>query len=149
MTRSPPVDDAQAQALTAAVGALMRQFKLEPGLLAGSAYADLHVNDVGLLSMLAEACDWTVRGLAQALDAPDSTVSSALDRLEKRGLVARRRRTSDRRVMRVDLTPDGLALAQRLRAGQMENSRSMLARLTAEDRAHLVRLMAAVAQGDD
>lgn len=149
MTRNPPVDDAQAKALTAAVGALMRQFKLEPGLLAGSAYADLHVNDVGLLSMLAEAGDWTVRGLAQAIDAPDSTVSSALDRLEKRCLVARRRRTSDRRVMRVELTPDGQALAQRLRAGQMENSRSMLARLTAEDRAHLVRLMAAVAQGDD
>ena len=127
MTRSPaaePVDDAQAQALTVAVAALMRQFKLEPGLLAGSAYADLHVNDVGLLSVLAEAGDWTVRGLAQTLVAPDSTVSSALDRLEGRGLVARRRRTSDRRVMRVELTGDGQALADRLRAGQMENSRS-------------------------
>lgn len=149
MTRHPPVDDAQAQALTAAVGALMRRLKPEPGLLAGGAYADLHVNDVGLLSMLAEAGDWTVCGLAQTLDAPDSTVSSALDRLEKRGLAARRRRTSDRRVMRVELTPAGLALAQRLRTGQMETSRSMLARLTAEDRAQLVRLMAAVAQGDD
>ena len=149
MTRSSPVDDSQAQALTAAVGALMRQFKLEPGLLAGSAYADLHINDVALLSMLAEPSDWTVRGLAQTLGAPDSTVSSALDRLEKRGLVARRRRTSDRRVMRVELTPDGQALTERLRTGQLENSRSMLARLTPEDRAHLVRLMAAVAQGDD
>ncbi|WP_332772083.1 MarR family winged helix-turn-helix transcriptional regulator [Phenylobacterium sp.] len=147
MTRT--VDDSQTRALTAAIGALMRQFKLEPGLLAGSAYADLHINDVGLLNMLAEAGDWTVRGLAQTLDAPDSTVSSALDRLEKRGLVARRRRTSDRRVMRVELTPDGQALTERLRAGQMENSRSMLARLTLEDRAHLVRLMAAVARGDD
>lgn len=147
MTRM--VDDSQAQALTAAIGALMRQFKLEPGLLAGSAYADLHINDVGLLSMLAGPGDWTVRGLAQTLDAPDSTVSSALDRLERRGLVARRRRDSDRRVMRVELTTDGQALTERLRAGQMENSRSMLARLTPEDRAHLVRLMTAVAHGDD
>lgn len=147
MTRT--VDDSQAQALTAAIGALMRQFKLEPGLLAGSAYADLHINDVGLLSILAEAGDWTVRGLAQTLGAPDSTISSALDRLEKRDLVARRRRTSDRRVMRVELTPAGQALTERLRAGQMENSRSMLARLSSEDRAHLVRLMAAVARGDD
>ena len=152
MTRSPaaePVDDAQAQALTVAVAALMRQFKLEPGLLAGSAYADLHVNDVGLLSVLAEAGDWTVRGLAQTLVAPDSTVSSALDRLEGRRLVARRRRTSDRRVMRVELTGDGQALADRLRAGQMENSRSMLARLSPKDRAEIVRLMTAVAQGRD
>lgn len=149
MTRDNAIEPAQIHALTAAVAALMRQFKLEPGLLAGSAYADLHINDVGLLSILAEAGDWTVRGLAQALSAPDSTVSSALDRLENRGLVERRRRTSDRRVMRVELTADGRALTDRLRAGQMENSRSMLARLTPEDRDHLVRLVAAVAQGND
>jgi DNA-binding MarR family transcriptional regulator len=148
MTRDDPIDPDQIRALTAAVAALMRQFKLEPGLLAGSAYADLHINDVGLLSILAEAGDWTVRGLAQALSAPDSTVSSALDRLENRGLVERRRRTSDRRVMRVELTSDGRTLTDRLRAGQMENSRNMLARLTPEDRDHLVRLVAAVAQRD-
>nr|QQZ50734.1 hypothetical protein JKL49_04895 [Phenylobacterium glaciei] len=45
-------DDGQAKALTDAIAALMRQFKLEPGLLAGSAYGDLHANDVGLLSVL-------------------------------------------------------------------------------------------------
>lgn len=149
MTRDSSIDPAQIQALTAAVTALVRQFKLEPGLLAGSAYADLHMNDVGLLSLLAQAGDWTVRGLAHTLSAPDSTVSSALDRLEGRGLVARRRRTSDRRVMRVELTTDGAALADRLSAGQMENSRNMLARLTPEDREHLVRLVAAVAQRND
>jgi DNA-binding MarR family transcriptional regulator len=149
MTREISIDPGQIHALTAAVTALMRQFKLEPGLLAGSAYADLHMNDVSLLSILAEAQDWTVRGLAQTLSAPDSTISSALDRLENRGLVERRRRTSDRRVMRVDLTADGRALTDRLRAGQMENSRGMLARLTPEDRDHLVRLVAAVAQRND
>ena len=149
MTRSSDIDPGQIHTLTLAVTALVRQFKLEPGLLAGSAYADLHMNDVSLLSILAEAGDWTVRGLAQTLSAPDSTISSALDRLENRGLVERRRRTSDRRVMRVDLTEDGRKLTDRLRAGQLENSRSMLARLTAEDRAHLVRLVAAVAQRED
>lgn len=149
MTRSSDIDSGQIQTLTVAIAALVRQFKLEPGLLAGSAYADLHMNDVSLLSILAEAGDWTVRGLAQTLSAPDSTISSALDRLENRGLVERRRRTSDRRVMRVDLTEDGRKLTDRLRAGQLENSRSMLARLTAEDRAHLVRLVAAVAQRED
>jgi DNA-binding MarR family transcriptional regulator len=148
MTRDTFIDPGQIHALTSAVAALMRQFKLEPGMLVGSAYADLHINDVGLLSILAEASDWTVRGLAQTLSAPDSTVSSALDRLENRGLIERRRRTSDRRVMRVELTEDGRKLTDRLRAGQLENSRNMLARLTPEDRDHLVRLVAAVAQRD-
>lgn len=150
MTRAAnPIDPGQIHILTTAVTALVRQFKLEPGLLAGSAYADLHMNDVSLLLILAEAGDWTVRGLAQALSAPDSTISSALDRLEGRGLIERRRRTSDRRVMRVDLTEDGRKLTDRLRAGQLENSRSMLARLTPEDRDHLVRLVAAIARRED
>lgn len=150
MTRSPaePVDAAQIEDLTASVAALMRQFKLEPGMLAGSAYADLHINDVSLLKIVAEPGDWTVRGLAQSLSAPDSTVSSALDRLEARGLVARRRHASDRRVMVVELTADGRALAERLRAGELDNSRRMLARLSAQDRAEIVRLMAAIARGE-
>ncbi|MBR7618251.1 winged helix-turn-helix transcriptional regulator [Phenylobacterium sp. 20VBR1] len=151
MTRDLPAavtqDDGQAKALTDAIAALMRQFKLEPGLLAGSAYGDLHANDVGLLSVLGEAGDWTVRGLAQALSAPDSTISSALDRLESRDLVARRRRTSDRRVMRVELTAEGLDLMLRLRAAQLNNSRNMLARLSPQDRADLIRLVSAVSQG--
>lgn len=150
MTRSPaePVDDAQIRALTASVAALMRQFKLEPGMLAGSAYEDLHINDVGLLKIAAEPGDWTVRGLAQSLSAPDSTVSSALDRLEGRGLVARRRHASDRRVMVVELTAEGAALAERLRAGELDNSRRMLARLSPQDRKEIVRLMAAIARGE-
>jgi DNA-binding MarR family transcriptional regulator len=149
MTGPSPIDDKQVRALTAAVAALMRQFKLEPGLLAGSPYADLHVNDVSLLGVLSEADDWTVRGLAQALTAPDSTVSSALDRLEGRRLVARRRRSSDRRVVRVELTADGEALAARLRSAQMENSRRMLARLSPRDRVNLVRLVAGVAKAGE
>jgi DNA-binding MarR family transcriptional regulator len=145
-----PADlDRQAAALAEGIGALMRQFKLEPGLLAGSAYADLHVNDVGLLAMLAEPGDWTVRGLAQALAAPDSTVSSALDRLEARDLIVRERHAADRRVMQVGLATEGRVLAARLKAAQMENCRGMLARLAPQDRADLVRLVAAAARRDD
>ena len=145
-----PADlDRQAAALCEGIGALMRQFKLEPGLLAGSAYADLHVNDVGLLLVLAEPGDWTVRGLAHALAAPDSTVSSALDRLEARDLIMRERHAGDRRVMQVALATEGRVLAQRLRAAQMDNCRAMLDRLTPGDRDDLVRLITAAARKDD
>jgi len=145
-----PVDlDRQAAALAEGIGALMRQFKLEPGLLAGSAYADLHVNDVGLLAVLAAPGPWTVRGLAQALAAPDSTVSSALDRLEARDLIVRERHPGDRRVMQVALATEGRVLAARLKTAQMENCRGMLSRLPARDRDDLVRLVAAAARRDD
>jgi hypothetical protein len=66
------VEDHQAITLHECIAALLRQFKLEPGVLAGSAYADLHVNDIGLLQVLAEPGVWSVRKIAQALQAPIS-----------------------------------------------------------------------------
>lgn len=148
MTRDHnPVDDGQAHTLAALLSVLMRRFKLEPGLLASSAYADLHANDAGLLSVLTEADDWTVKTLAQTLGAADSTVSSALDRLEARGLVGRTRLERDRRVMGVNLTPEGFALIARLREAQLGNSRALLERLTDFDRDQLLRLLAIIAQG--
>ena len=147
MTRDQnPVDDGQAHALAALLSLLMRRFKLEPGLLASSAYADLHANDAGLLNVLTEADDWTVRTVAQTLGAADSTISSALDRLEGRGLVARTRLERDKRVMGVRLTDEGTILVTRLREAQLGNSRALLERLTDNDRGQLLRLLAIVAQ---
>ena len=148
MTRDHfPVEDGQAHTLAALLSVLMRRFKLEPGLLASSAYADLHANDAGLLSVLTEADDWTVRTLAQTLGAADSTVSSALDRLESRNLVTRTRLERDRRVKGVCLTNEGVTLVARLREAQLGNSRALLERLTNEDRGQLLRLLALIAQG--
>jgi DNA-binding MarR family transcriptional regulator len=145
-SRGDPVSDSQAIALHEAVDKIMRRFKLEPGMLAGSAYADLHVNDVGLLAVLAEPGDWNVRKITRVLSAPFSTVSSALDRLEARRLVGRRRRPGDRRVVYIELTAAGIRLAERLRATQIETCRVMLAGLPAPDRDELIRLLAQVAQ---
>jgi DNA-binding MarR family transcriptional regulator len=141
------VSDRQANALQDAAGKILRRFKLEPGMLVGSPYADLHMNDIGLLGVLAEPGDWNVRKITQALSAPFSTVSSALDRLEARGLVGRLRRPGDRRVVYIELTPAGLRLAARLRANQVETCRAMLAMLNTRDRHDLIRLMAQVADG--
>ena len=82
-----PVEDRHALTLHECISALMRDFRIEPGLLAGSVYADLHANDIGLFEVLAGSESWTVRQIAVALSAPISTISSALDRLEKLGLV--------------------------------------------------------------
>ena len=43
--------------------------------MAGSPYADLHVNDVGLLVMISGPETWSVRKIAQSLGAPISTIS--------------------------------------------------------------------------
>lgn len=143
--KKKPVSDEQALAMDRGVAAILRRFKLEPSMAAGSPYADLHANDIGLLVVLAEAGEWNVRKIAQAVGAPVSTISSALDRLERRGLVGRRRRGGDRRVVHIELLAAGLRLVAKLRAHQIETCRNMLSALSSEDREELIRLMALMA----
>jgi len=150
MKRKIPADgraiqDEQAFALHECIGLLMRKFRIEPGLLAGSVYADLHANDIGLFEVLATPEGWSVRCIAQTLSAPITTISSALDRLERQGLVARRRIPDDRRVVRIELTARGRRLAARLRDAHVENCRSMLAQLQPGEREEFLRLAARVA----
>jgi DNA-binding MarR family transcriptional regulator len=144
-SHGPAVSDPQALALHECISMLMRKFRIEPGLLAGSAYADLHANDVGLFEVLAAPGAWSVRRIAQALAAPISTISSALDRLERKGLVARRRIADDRRVVRIELTARGQRLAIRLRDAHVENCRAMLARLNTDEREEFLRMAAQIA----
>jgi DNA-binding MarR family transcriptional regulator len=128
------------------IAALMREFRLEPGMLAGSPYAGLHANDIGLFELLSEPRVWNVLAIAHALGAPTSTVSSALDRLERCELINRTRAAADRRVVCVELTSRGNKLADRLRDAHLLNCRNMLLRLTAEEREEFVRLAAKIAR---
>jgi DNA-binding MarR family transcriptional regulator len=143
-TRVLPETGDQALTLHMAISALMREFRLEPGLLAGSPYTGLHANDIGLFEVLAGPGRWNVRGIADAIRAPISTVSSALDRLEQSGLVNRSRSVEDRRVVCVELTARGKRLAERLSDAHVENCRTMLLRLAPEDRDKFLRLMAKI-----
>ena len=139
----------QALALHRSIAALMREFKLEPGLLAGSVYANLHANDIGLFEVLTETSGWTVNRIAETLAAPITTVSSALDRLERHGLVERRRIPADRRVVRIELTGDGQRLATRLRDAHVKNCVTMLARLAPAERELLIRMVGQIATPQD
>ena len=140
------VSDAQATALDEGIAVLLQRFKLEPSIVAGSPYADLHVNDVGMLVIIAGTEKWSVRKIAQSLGAPISTVSSALDRLEERGLIRRERLSGDRRMVHISLTAAGGRLVAKIRTHQVETCRSMLTRLGGPDRAALIRLVALLAR---
>ena len=130
------------------IALLMREFRLEPGLLAGGPYAGLHANDIGLFEVLAEPGPWSVRGIAIAVRVPISTVSSALDRLEHSGLVNRTRTAADRRMVCVELTSRGKRLADRLRDAHVLNCRNMLLRLAPEERYEFLRLAGKIATPD-
>jgi DNA-binding MarR family transcriptional regulator len=137
--------EGQALKLHMIISMLMRKFRLEPGLLAGSPYSGLHANDIGLFEVLTEPGTWNVRGIARTVGAPMSTISSALDRLERSGLVNRNRTAADRRVVFVKLTSRGRRLADRLRDAHVLNCRTMLLRLAPEEREHFLRLAGKIA----
>ena len=145
-TRQTEVSDEHASALDQSIAFLLQRFKLEPGIIAGSPYAGLHANDVGLLVALEKPEEWSVRRIAELLEAPISTVSSALDRLEKRTLVVRSHGSEDRRVVRVGLTRAGQKLVAKIRSSQIEACRAMLARLGPKEREDFIRLVAKLAQ---
>ena len=140
--RIKPIEDHQALVLHQVISGLMREFRLEPGLLAGSVYADLHTNDIALFEVLSGPGDWNVRSVAEAISAPITTVSSALDRLERKGLIARFRIPEDRRVVRLGLTAHGRRLAASLEKAHIDNCRAILARLSAKDRKQFLDLAA-------
>ncbi|MDG2428000.1 MAG: MarR family transcriptional regulator [Acidimicrobiales bacterium] len=71
-------------------------------------------SDWRVLAVLQELGQLRVAELATAALSPQPTVTHALHRLEKRGLVLRTVSTEDRRERVVSLTPDGLSLTAML-----------------------------------
>jgi MarR family transcriptional regulator for hemolysin len=85
----------------------------------------------------------TQRELADALGVRAATLTQQLDAMEAAGLVARGRDPGNRRVHRVELTADGLALFDRLRDAAREHDERLRAGL---DPADLARVAAALEQ---
>ena len=89
----------------------------------------------------------SMRELATRLGGHASNATGIADRLASRGLVERREDPDDRRVKRVDLTPEGVATRHRLTAC-MESARTPFARLSPAQRGQLHELLLAALEPD-
>lgn len=78
--------------------------------------------------------------LASSLLVTSGTMTNRLDRLEQRGLIARRPNPGDRRGMDVELTEEGRELVDRLVGEHVANEQEMLEPLTRTEREQLVRI---------
>jgi MarR family transcriptional regulator, organic hydroperoxide resistance regulator len=76
----------------------------------------LSAAETNALACFAGAPARPVRELVAATGQRPSTLTGVLDRLERRGLVARRPNPADRRSVLVELTPAGNAAAERVAA---------------------------------
>jgi DNA-binding MarR family transcriptional regulator len=81
-----------------------------------------------------------MKELGQRMHCDPSFVTSIADMLEQRGLATRESDPADRRVKRIALTPDGLALQQRVH-GEIMASLPWRQALDAGERAQLLRLI--------
>ena len=100
--------------------------------------------EVGLLSALrvaGPAHQLSPTQLGRGLMLSSAGVTSRLDRLERRGLVARLPDPADRRGIIVELTDAGLALVDEAVAAKTQADRQLLARMDPADVESLQRLL--------
>lgn len=79
--------------------------------------------------------------LVQLTLSTSGTMTNRIDRLERRGLVARRPDPSDRRSVKVSLTPAGGAAVDAAMAALLERESALLANLDDDERASLAGLL--------
>jgi DNA-binding MarR family transcriptional regulator len=96
-----------------------------------------------VLSTVASNPDMTQLAVGSALGLDKTTVTAAIDRLEKAGLVSRREAPGDRRARVVDITKAGRKLAERV---EVETSARQAALLEDVDRADLDTMMRTLQQ---
>jgi MarR family transcriptional regulator, 2-MHQ and catechol-resistance regulon repressor len=70
---------------------------------------DMCISDFGVLEVLLHKGPQSVSEIGRRVDLTSGSITTAIDRLEQRGLVARAAHASDRRARVVHLTPDGRA----------------------------------------
>jgi MarR family transcriptional regulator, 2-MHQ and catechol-resistance regulon repressor len=71
---------------------------------------DMCLSDFGVLEALLHKGPQSIGEIGRRVELTSGSITTAIDRLEQRGLVARAAHASDRRARVIHLTPDGKAL---------------------------------------
>ncbi|WP_344486772.1 MarR family winged helix-turn-helix transcriptional regulator [Glycomyces endophyticus] len=112
------------------------------------AAAGLGNGDFDVLAALRRAGDpysLSAGELSRTVLVTTGAITKRVDRLEAKGLVAREVADEDARGRRITLTPEGVALTDRLMGEHLANQARLLEALTAEERDTLAELLARIA----
>jgi len=93
---------------------------------------DLTASEINALANLADGIGRTVSELGAAVGARPTTLTSVLDRLERRGHITRGTRAGDRRSVLIELTPSGRLAAGTIRQTLTDLERRALGSLPPE-----------------
>lgn len=143
MTR--PTDE-QIDTLRAALDVFTRRYKLVD---AGGADKLLNEVDNQTLLYVADHPACGPGDVARFLGVAATTMSSATDRLVKRGLLERRRPEGNRRAVALTLSAEGMAYSAAYRQAHDDLFRMMLERLSPGERDTFLDLIAKIAYHED
>jgi DNA-binding MarR family transcriptional regulator len=141
---SEPVHPAlarEARALREQLLALARMRPLRDPLAASCRDLELGPPQLHALLWLGRDGPLTMGELARRVWVTEKTVTGLVDRLERDGYLARERDATDRRVVRVRLTPAGATLYRRIDGDVERSVAGLLALLDAPDRKALARIV--------
>jgi len=140
-SRGPAGAGGDARRLHGMLVELMRRRSLRDPISATCAELELSAPQVHTLLAMGHEGPLTMGELARRVAVTEKTTTGLVDRLERDGLVQRRRDPADRRVVRVRLTARGARLAKRLDAEVLEKLAWLMGRLDAGDRRDLFRII--------
>jgi MarR family 2-MHQ and catechol resistance regulon transcriptional repressor len=102
---------------------------------------DMCISDFGILEVLLHKGPQSVGEIGRRIDLTSGSITTAIDRLEQRGLVARAAHADDRRTRVVHLTPDGTARISSVFARHKEAMDRATDGLSKADRSTVIELL--------
>src|SRR5262245_3774269 len=102
---------------------------------------DMCLSDFAILEALLHKGPQSVRDLGRRIDLTSGSMTTAIDRLEMRGLVTRVDHTTDRRAWVIHLTPEGRTLISKVFAGHEQAMERAMRGLSKSERATLTGLL--------
>lgn len=140
-----PTDD-QLTTLGSAFETFTRRYKLAEAM---SAQKPLNELDKQTLFYVAQHPACGPSDVARFLGTANTTISSATDRLVKRGLLKRARVEQDRRAVALELTGEGQSYVANQRKTYQDMYRLMLERLAPQERDQFIALIAKIVYNED
>ena len=107
--------------------------------------ADLNLQEVRALGSIGAAGPMTMSALAERVQLSLSSITTLVDKLEKKKFVARERKATDRRVIEVALTSTGAKSYERLKQAHMQFIGKLLEALNTEEQDTLLTLFRKIA----
>src|SRR5437660_12837484 len=102
---------------------------------------EVGLSDFGVMELLLHKGPQPVNEIGRRIDLTSGAITTAVDRLESRGLVARGAHPTDRRARIVRLTPEGQEQAAKLFGGHKSAMDLAANRLSKAERVELIKLL--------